>query len=356
MVEILNQRYQLDERIGTGGMAMVFRANDLMLERTVAIKTMRKDYSDDPDFRNQFRQEAKAAAKLAHPNIVTVHDFGLDYEILYIVMEYVPGKDLKSVIKDQGMFSPEESIHLIKQACSGIGYAHRAGLVHCDIKPQNMIITPEKRVKVADFGIARAITTINPDSHEDVVWGSPYYFSPEQASGLPPSPASDVYSLGVILYEMTTGRLPFDANNSRDLARQHLNAKPLPPRGLNPQIPADLESIILTCLAKNPADRFNSAGEMGRAVIRANEGLSIRSNSTDFSSKLPASPMPETLSTTTASQYNQAGGTDISPDVSSSNPGLLENMTWVNWLLVVITLLFVGGLIPFWLWIYFALN
>jgi serine/threonine-protein kinase len=202
---ILNERYRLEERLGSGGMAVVYRAQDLMLERYVAIKVLRENFSDDPDFQERFRQEAKAAANLSHPNIVTVHDFGFDRGRLFIVMEYVPGTHLKDILQRRGRFAVDEAIGLMVQACAGVGYAHRAGLVHCDIKPHNFLITPDKRLKVTDFGIARALASIHPEEQVDVVWGSPQYFSPEQAAGGPPSPASDVYSLGIILYEMLTG-------------------------------------------------------------------------------------------------------------------------------------------------------
>jgi serine/threonine protein kinase len=157
--KILNNRYQLLEPLGKGGMAIVYRARDLMLERLVAVKVLREDYSGDPAFQERFRQEAKAAANLSHPNIVTMHDFGLDNGQLFLVMEYVPGTDLKTLIKQRGRFNPEEALPLLIQACAGIGYAHRAGLVHCDVKPQNMLVTPDMRLKVADFGIARALST-----------------------------------------------------------------------------------------------------------------------------------------------------------------------------------------------------
>ena len=223
---LLNKRYQLLEPLGKGGMAVVYRARDLMLERLVAVKVLREDYSGDPAFQERFRQEAKAAANLSHPNIVTMHDFGLDNGQLFMVMEYVPGTDLKTLIKQRGRFSPEEALPLLIQACAGIGYAHRAGLVHCDVKPQNMLVTPDMRLKVADFGIARALSTIHPDEQSDVVWGSPQYFAPEQASGAAPAPASDVYSLGIIMYEMLTGSLPFQATTAVDLARLHVEEEP----------------------------------------------------------------------------------------------------------------------------------
>ena len=174
----LNHRYQLEDRQAIGGMATVYRAIDLMLERTVAVKVLRTDLSEDPEFRERFRQEAKAAANLSHPNIVTVHDFGLDHDQLFIVMEFVRGTDLKTILKKRGNLPIYEALSLIIQACSGIGYAHRTGIVHCDIKPQNMLVTPEQHLKVVDFGIARAFASISPEEKSEIVWGSPQYFSP----------------------------------------------------------------------------------------------------------------------------------------------------------------------------------
>src|SRR5512146_399829 len=265
---LLNNRYQLLERIGTGGMADVFRARDLMLERSVAIKILHETYSDDKSFQDRFKQEARAAANLSHPNIVTVHDFGFDHGQLFIVMEYIPGKDLKTILRQRGRYSVDEAIPLMVQACAGIGYAHRAGLVHCDVKPHNMIVTPDGRLKVTDFGIARALSTIMPDERADVVWGSPQYFSPEQATGEAPSPASDVYSLGVVLYEVLTGALPFTAPTSEDLARMHLEAAPIPPSEYVPDLPPTLEQIVLKVLSKEPAARYRTADQLGRVLIR----------------------------------------------------------------------------------------
>src|SRR5512134_1927239 len=265
---LLNNRYQLLERLGSGGMSDVFRARDLMLERSVAIKVLHEHYSQDESFQQRFRQEARAAANLSHPNIVTVHDFGLDHGQLFIVMEYVPGKDLKTLLRQRGRYSVEEAIPLIVQACAGIGYAHRAGLVHCDIKPHNMIVTPDSRLKVTDFGIARALSTIMPDERADVVWGSPQYFSPEQAVGEAPSPASDVYSLGIVLYETITGALPFNAPTSDELARMHLEENPIPPSEYIPDIPTALEQIVLKVLSKEPAARYRTADQLGRVLIK----------------------------------------------------------------------------------------
>jgi eukaryotic-like serine/threonine-protein kinase len=265
---LLNNRYQLLERLGTGGMSDVFRARDLMLERSVAIKVLHETYSDDKAFQERFRQEARAAANLSHPNIVTVHDFGYDQGQLFIVMEHIPGKDLKTILRQRGRYSVEEAIPLVVQACAGIGYAHRAGLVHCDVKPHNMIVTPDGRLKVTDFGIARALSTILPDERADVVWGSPQYFSPEQAVGEAPSPASDVYSLGIVLYEVLTGALPFTAPSSEELARLHLEQHPVPPSEYIPDIPPALEQIIMKVLSKEPAARYRTADQLGRVLLR----------------------------------------------------------------------------------------
>lgn len=267
MPELLNDRYQLQETLGTGGMAVVYKAKDLMLERNVAVKVLREDFSKDPSFRERFRQEARAAANLSHPNIVTVHDFGLDQRHLFIVMEFMPGTDLKTLTKQKERFEVHEALELMIQACGGIGYAHRAGLVHCDVKPHNMLTTPEGRLKVTDFGIARALSTISPDERSEVVWGSPHYFSPEQASGRPPSPASDVYSLGIILYEMLTGRLPFVAADSAELARMHREETPVSPRYYNNTIPSALEEIIMKVLSKEPSARYRTADQLGRLLL-----------------------------------------------------------------------------------------
>lgn len=398
---ILNDRYQLQERLGTGGMAMVFKAHDLTLERTVAIKILRKDFSNDPEFRARFHQEAKAAAKLSHPNIVTVHDFGLYLDQIFIVMEYVPGTDLKSLLKKEGKFDIPAALELMVQACSGIGFAHRTGLVHCDIKPQNMLVTPDMRLKVVDFGIARALTSIRPDERSEIVWGSPQYFSPEQASGGAPSPASDVYSLGVVLFEMLTGRLPFIASNAEELARQHRESLPPSPRRYNPGIPVALEQIVLKVLAKEPASRYRTADQLGRVLTTYNQPASGslgagaptpnrpdsgRSNAAVGSpapAVSPAAPRrPEAHPPREADEIRRAGrlqhsetvmaGGNLSARTGSEEviievdrpPELVvisptprhSSFDILTWLLALLAFLALGGLIPFWLWVLYHLN
>jgi len=350
--ELLNNRYQLLERLGYGGMADVFRARDLMLDRYVAIKVLRKDYTDNAGFQERFRQEARAAANLSHPNIVTVHDFGLAEGQLYIVMEYIPGTDLKTLLRKRGRFTVDEAAPLLVQACAGIGYAHRAGLVHCDVKPQNMLVTPDKRLKVTDFGIARALATIHPDEHSDVVWGSPQYFSPEQAAGEPPSPASDVYSLGIVLYEMLSGTLPFTGSTAEELARLHIQADPIPIREYVPDIPSALEEIVMKVLSKEPAARYRTADQLGRVLLRfgtqrddpKSEALSLTPEaSTSYQQPEPASVPISTPISTPLQTPPQPVSADLGID-------------WLSVVLGLVALIAAGGLIPFWIWVYFTYN
>jgi serine/threonine protein kinase len=331
---LLIDRYQLLEALGKGGMAFVYRARDLRLERYVAVKILREDYTHEPAFQDRFRLEAKAAANLTHPNIVTVHDFGIDAGKLFIVMEYIPGTDLKTLIQQRGRFTPEEALPLIIQACAGIGYAHRAGLVHCDVKPQNMLITPDQRLKVADFGIARALASIRPGEQSDVVWGSPQYFSPEQACGAAPSPSSDVYSLGVVLYEMLTGVLPFNATTASELAHLHLDVLPPLLTEKLPDVPPALEQILLKVLSKEPSSRYRTADQLGRVLLtfgNARAASALRS--------IPEAPSISENST---------------PPVQTKSTS--PNIDWASVALGLLALLAVGGLIPFWIWVYFVYN
>lgn len=358
---LLGNRYQLQQTLGTGGMAVVYLARDLMLERPVAIKVLRQDFSRDEDFRDRFRQEARAAANLSHPNIVMVHDFGLDAGRLYIVMEYIPGTDLKTMMKQRRRFTVDEAMPLIVQACAGIGYAHRAGLVHCDVKPHNMLVSPDQRLKVTDFGIARALASIQPDEKNDVVWGSPQYFSPEQAAGYAPSPASDVYSLGVILYEMLTGQLPFTSDDSSELARLHRDSQPTPPRRINPDIPPALESILLKVLSKEPSARYRTADQLGRVL------LTFSNTSDPYAGNIPTA---QNSAATVVSGHTPSHPIHVAPVVEVPRPRQADDtlptaadeadsgphIDWVTVLLGLLAVLSVGGLVPFWLYIILSLQ
>jgi serine/threonine-protein kinase len=252
----------------------------------------------------------------------------------------------------------EEAIPLIVQACAGIGYAHRAGLVHCDIKPHNMIVTPDARLKVTDFGIARALSTILPDERADVVWGSPQYFSPEQAVGEAPSPSSDVYSLGIVLYEVLTGALPFTAPSSEELARMHLEEKPIPPSEYVPDIPEALEEIVLKVLSKEPAARYRTADQLGRVLLRFGTQRDI-----------PATPAMN-LTPEVATTYRQPEPpvTVATPPVRTAHPPKpvepaytetevsFDEIDWSAVGLGLLALMTVGGLVPFWIYIYFLYN
>jgi serine/threonine-protein kinase len=265
---VLNGRYELIERVGSGGMSVVYKAKDRSLGRIVAVKVMHESFTNDKGFLKRFQQEAHSAANLAHPNIVTVHDIGQDEYKHYIVMEYVEGQTLKNIIRsyNEEPMPMSRALDLMIQVCNGIGYAHRANLVHCDVKPQNVIVTVDEQVKVADFGIARAVSTATQVQQVSQVWGTPQYFSPEQAAGDAPSPASDVYAIGIILFEMLTGRLPFAAESHTAMALKHLHTPPPLVSEFNPAIPSQLAQIINKLLAKEPAGRYRTAGQLGRIL------------------------------------------------------------------------------------------
>lgn len=354
---LLNRRYRVLNPAGTGGMAIVFKAIDEMLERTVAVKILKEDYAKDEDFRERFKQEAKSAANLSHPNIVMVHDFGLDNDQVFIVMEYIDGTDLKTMIREKGRFNIPDTVSLMAQACAGIGYAHRAGLVHCDIKPHNMLVSKDDRLKVTDFGIARALASIHPDEKSEIVWGSPHYFSPEQAAGEAPSPASDVYSLGVILYEMLTGKLPFEASDPSELTRMHRMEVPIPPRRLNPAIPEVLEEIILKVLSKEPAARYRTADQLGRVLVNFGHTEKektgpiilpqVGNQQANFEQDSPSlvAPTSQSLETPMAVESEKL------ENIEESEP-----LDLGMWILALLAFTAVLGLIPFWLFVYFSIN
>ncbi|MDT8306023.1 MAG: protein kinase [Anaerolineae bacterium] len=272
---ILNERYRLLQRVGSGGMATVFKAEDQVLRRVVAVKLLHPALTGDDVFLRRFQQEAHAAANLSHPNIVTVHDIGVaeseaEGARYFIVMEFVPGRVLKEIIRDQvaaggGPLPISRALEIAIQIAAGIGYAHRAGIVHCDVKPQNVIVTPDDRVKVADFGIARAMSEASI-SRGNRLWGTPHYMAPEQAAGESATPASDVYAIGVILFEMLAGRLPFDAETLPALALKHMQEPPPLISDFNPMVPVQLEQIVRKVLSKEPASRYRTAGQLERIL------------------------------------------------------------------------------------------
>lgn len=354
---LLNDRYRLHKPLGSGGMAVVYKAVDEMLERAVAIKILREDYAKDSAFRERFRQEAKSAANLSHPNIVTVHDFGLNADQVFIVIEYIDGTDLKTLIRRNGQFTIEETLDLMTQACAGIGYAHRAGLVHCDVKPHNMLVSLDNRLKVTDFGIARALATIHPDERLDVVWGSPHYFSPEQAAGGAPSPASDVYSLGIILYEMLTNQLPFNAGDATELARMHREETPISPSKHNPNIPEPLEEIILKVLSKEPSARYRTADQLGQVLRSFGQLNQDPLKSSVLPPQLNGSLKPEVQDfepKISPVENSELQSPDKNDPISTAEAG--ESIDWITWILGLLAFTAILGLIPFWLFIYYSIN
>ena len=264
---LLNNRYRLVAQQGSGGMAVVYKAIDQTLGRTVAIKILRPSLTSDPQFLVKFRNEARSIANLAHPNIVTVHDVGSDGPTQYIVMEFVDGQDLKKIIRAEGAISVDRSVHIAIQICAGIGFAHRAGLVHADIKPQNVLVTNDDTTKITDFGIAQALTDTQPGERQTVVWGSPHYFAPEQARGEKPTPASDVYSIGIVLFEMLTGRLPYTGASQQELALAHIRDRVPTVSEFNPNVPVNLSKIVEKVMAKEPASRYRMADQLGHVLI-----------------------------------------------------------------------------------------
>lgn len=270
---VLSDRYELLEKIGEGGMSYVYKARCRILDRIVAIKILKEEFSDDLAFVGKFKTEAMAAARLSHPNIVNIYDVGQHNGIYYIVMEYVEGKTLKQVIAEQAPISVQRAVDIAVMICDGIGQAHEKGIIHRDIKPHNILITKSGMVKVADFGIAQAISKKTITFGGNIV-GSVHYISPEQAKGEPISPATDIYSLGCVLYEMLTGKTPFDAESPVTVALKHIHDEPVPPRQLNDKIPPALEAIIYRAMEKLPAKRFESAEQMRNSLINMGSGYS----------------------------------------------------------------------------------
>lgn len=263
---MLNNRYRLVAQQGSGGMAVIYKAVDQTLGRTVAVKVLRPSLITDPTFLERFRNEARHIARLSHPNIVTVHDFQQDGNTYYIVMEFVEGQDLKRLIRTQAPFSVERALNIAIQICAGIGYAHRSGVVHADVKPQNILVKADDMVKVTDFGIALALSDASIAQRQKVVWGSPHYFSPEQAQGERPTPASDVYSLGIVIFEMLTGRLPFIGTDQQELALAHIRDTPPSASDFNPAVPSQLEKIIQKVMSKEPSARYRTAEQLERIL------------------------------------------------------------------------------------------
>lgn len=263
---LLGGRYRIDRPLGGGGMALVYLGRDELLDRLVAIKMLRPEFVDDEDFVGRFKLEAKAAARLSHPNIVAIYDVGRDDGLDYIVMEYVNGQTLKERIKTAGSLPPQGAVDIAVQVLAALEHAHSHGVVHRDIKPQNILLTGSGQVKVADFGIARAVGT-QTLTDAGPIMGSAHYVSPEQASGLPTGARTDLYSLGVVLFEMLTGALPFDGESMVTVAVKHMRETPPEPHRLASHVSPTLSRIVLQALQKDPQQRYPSAAVMRRDLV-----------------------------------------------------------------------------------------
>ena len=276
----LSGRYETGERLGSGGMSNVYKATDLILERTVAVKVLAEHLSDDERFVARFRREALAVAKLIHPNIVQVYDTGVDDGRHYIVMEYVSGRSGAQILQRHGPVGPEIAAEIGVQACAGLDYAHRRGIIHRDVKPGNLMITGgpagggEMTVKLTDFGIARAIEQTRITQVGSVV-GTAAYLAPEQVRGEEATPATDVYALGVVLYQFLTGRLPYEGSSLAELAVRQQNETPLPPSTYNDEVPETLGGAVLRALEGDPNRRYASAEELASGLRMGLEGADV---------------------------------------------------------------------------------
>ncbi len=272
---VFSERYELNHLIARGGMAEVYRAHDRLLDRPVALKVLFPELSVDRSFVERFRREAQAAANLSHPNIVPVFDWGEDSGAYFIVMEFIDGRPLSSILKTAGPLSADRAADIGSHVAAALGYAHKHGVIHRDVKPGNVLITDEGQVKVTDFGIARAINTEESLTQTGAVMGTATYFSPEQAEGIGVDPRSDIYSLGVVLFEMVTGRAPFLGDTPVAVASKHVRDIPPVPREINASIPPTFEAIILKSMAKDPDHRYATAEELRADLLRFNEGRSV---------------------------------------------------------------------------------
>jgi len=306
MKEVLGGRYEVGELIGRGGMANVYRATDTTLGRTVAIKVLSDQYASDAEFVARFEREAQSAARLNHPNVVSVYDSGADGGTHYIVMEYVQGRTLAEMLAQDGRLLPERAIDITASVCDALAFSHDNGIVHRDVKPANIMITTAGDVKVMDFGIARAASQ-DTVAQTAAVLGTAAYLSPEQARGEPLDARTDVYSLGIVLFELLTGRTPFTADYPVALAMQHVQETPVAPSEVVIGIPMELDAVVLRALAKNPANRYASIGEMKQDLERAKMGQAVMAP--------PVAPT-QAMSPTTAMPVGTAASDLIEPGMS----------------------------------------
>src|SRR6266700_5383603 len=326
--EVLGERYKLQDPIGRGGMATIYRGQDLRMDRVVAIKVLREVYSTDPKFVTRFQREAKAASALQHPNIVQVYDYGQTNGNYFIVMELVEGTDLRRYLRSRGVLDIDRAVIIAHDVALSLGAAHRRGIVHRDVKPQNILVGRDGSIKLTDFGIASVYKDINAErlTTTGMTLGTVQYYAPEQAQGEIVNPAADVYALGIVMYEMLTGRTPFDGDSPVAVAMQHIQDAPIPPSQFNPTIPATLEEVILHCLEKMPETRFRDGSELARALEAVGEAMLGKTV-----------PIPDS-----ATSYQFQHGTIPHSDIVQPNQPNSHFSSIIIFLILLATLLLLG--------------
>jgi serine/threonine-protein kinase len=347
--QVFDGRYHVVRKLGTGGMANVYLAEDQELGRRVAIKMLDDRHAQDEQFVERFRREAKNAAGLTHPNIVSIYDRGEAEGTYYIAMEYLDGRTLKELLVARGPTPIAVAIDYARQILAALGFAHRNGVVHRDIKPHNVSVASDGRVKVMDFGIARAGTSQMTETGSII--GTAQYLSPEQAKGAPVGPASDIYSVGIVLYEMLTGSVPFTGDTPLEIAMKHLSTTPEPPSERRPEVPHELDSIVLRALAKNPADRYPSAEAMDADLARAARGQAVAPETEEAATQVLRGVGAVTVSSAPTEIVRRAAGTGSRPPAYGPPTGLYEydepvrRRSFWPWLLAValIAAAVVGG-------------
>ncbi len=343
---VYSGRYELTHLVARGGMAQVYRAMDLQLDRPVALKVLFPELSVDRTFVERFRREAQAAANLSHPNIVPVFDWGEDDGSYFIVMEYIDGRPLSAVLRDPQPLPPRQIATIGAGVAAALAFAHRHGVVHRDVKPGNVLITPEGDVKVTDFGIARAVNTEESLTQTGAVMGTAAYFSPEQAEGKGVDSRSDIYSLGVVLYEMAVGKPPFTGDSPVAVASKHVRDMPVLPRAANPAVPAALEAVIMKAMAKDPDDRYRSAEELRADLLRFADGRPVEAGDPGVTSMMAAVGATQAVPTSTG--RTMAVPADGRPPFAS--PEELERKKRTRRLIILLVVLLVAlGVIAFFL-------
>lgn len=355
MPDILDDRYQLAERLGEGGMAEVYRAEDIRLGRPVAVKILRQQYSNETNLLRRFINEARSIAGFSHPNVVSVYDVGRDKRYYYIVMEYVPGEDLRQRLEREERLSVDQALDIVQQMAQGIGYAHQRGLVHRDIKPGNILITEKGHVKVADFGIAKALASAGL-TEPGVVWGTTAYLSPEQVRGEQATTESDVYAMGIVLYEILSGLPPFQGEDRVAIALKHLHDDP-PPFDDDFKIPHGVAYLVQKALAKDPAKRFQDADEMAEALadyMRAGDLVPTAgpSDGNNLPSNRPRTRHANKNRLTPRLPQGNLNRKDPSAPTPQQVPEQESGMDWITLLLGILALISVLGLYPLFQYIF----